>query len=192
MSGRELPAPYPIGLRVPGDIVPTREGYDRWSEVYDGDQNSLIAVEEPVLSRMLGDVRGLRIADVAAGTGRHSIRLAQAGAKVVALDFSKGMLTRARTKSGADQVSFVIADCARPLPLRDGIFERVVCALVADHVHSLDLLMSELARICCRSGFIVLTTVHPIMHLLGARASTIRSRAARYIRGAMTIRCPGS
>ena len=100
---------YPLGLRVPGDIVPTREGYDRWSEVYDGDRNPLIALEEPQVERMLGDVHGLRIADVATGAGRHSVRLANAGATVIALDFSRGMLTKTRTKPGADRVSFVTA-----------------------------------------------------------------------------------
>jgi ubiquinone/menaquinone biosynthesis C-methylase UbiE len=169
MSRRDLP-PYHLGLGVPGDIVPTREGYDRWSEVYDGDGNPLIALEEPQVERILDDVRGLRIADVATGTGRHSVRLANAGAKVIALDISRGMLAKARAKPGADRVSFVVADCAAKLPLRDGAFDRVVCALLADHVQSLDSLMSELGRICCNKGFIVLTTVHPTMHLLGVRA----------------------
>lgn len=90
--------------------------------------------------------------------------------RVTALDLSRGMLTKARTKPGADRVSFVIADCGAPLPLRDGIFERVVCALLADHVPSLDSLMHELAPICSHDGFIALTTVHPTMHLLGVRA----------------------
>jgi ubiquinone/menaquinone biosynthesis C-methylase UbiE len=169
MSTREMP-PYQLGLGVPGEVVPTREGYDKWSEVYDGDGNPLVALEGPELARMLGDVRGLRIADVAAGTGRHSLRLANAGARVTALDFSTGMLAKARTKPGADRVSFIIADCAAPLPLRDGAFDRVVCALLADHLPSLDSPIGELARICRRDGFIALTTVHPTMHLLGVRA----------------------
>jgi ubiquinone/menaquinone biosynthesis C-methylase UbiE len=162
--------PYPVGQGVPGDIVPAREGYDRWSVVYDGDANPLFTLEEPEVERMIGDVRGLRIADVGAGTGRHSVRLANAGANVIALDFSSGMLRQARVKLGADRFSFVIADCAAQLPLQDGAFDRVVCTLLADHVRSLDLLVSELARICSKDGFIVLTTVHPTMHLLGVRA----------------------
>ncbi len=93
---------------------------------------------------------------------------------------------KARTKPAADRASFVIADCAAPPPLRDGIFERVVCALLADHVPSLDSLVSELARICSHDGFITFTTVYPTMHLLGVRAvSTIRNRAARSIRRVM-------
>jgi ubiquinone/menaquinone biosynthesis C-methylase UbiE len=43
---------------------------------------------------MLGDVRGLRIADVGTGTGRHAVRFANGGAKVSALDLSRGMHTR--------------------------------------------------------------------------------------------------
>jgi 2-polyprenyl-3-methyl-5-hydroxy-6-metoxy-1,4-benzoquinol methylase len=103
MSRRELP-PYPVGEGVPGDIVSAREGYNRWSAVYDGDANPLIALEEPQVERMLGDVYGLRIVDVGTGTGRHSVRLANAGANVTALDFSRGMLSQARAKSGADRV----------------------------------------------------------------------------------------
>jgi ubiquinone/menaquinone biosynthesis C-methylase UbiE len=165
---RELP-PYPLGVGAPGEIVSTREGYDRWAEVYDGEVNPLPSLEEPEASRLLGDVRGLRIADIATGTGRHAMRLANAGARIIALDFSRGMLAKARAKSGAARVSFVIADCAATLPLRDAAFDRVVCALMADHVSSLDSLMGELGRICSRGGFIVLTTVHPTMQLLGAR-----------------------
>ena len=160
----------PTGFAAPGEIVATCEGYDRWSAVYDDDGNPLIALEEPEVVRLLGDVRGLHIADIATGTGRHAVWLANDGARVTALDFSRGMLAKARAKAGADRVSFVIANCGAPLPLRDRAFDRVVCALLADHVSSLDSLMSELARICRRDGFIVLTTVHPTMHLLGVRA----------------------
>jgi ubiquinone/menaquinone biosynthesis C-methylase UbiE len=64
----------------------------------------------------------------------------------------------------------VIANYAAKLPLRDGAFDRVVCALLADHVQSLDSLMREPGRICCNKGFIALTSVHPTMHLLGVRA----------------------
>jgi len=44
---------------VPEIIVPTRQGYDRWSQVYDNDGNPLVALEEPEAIRMMGQVRGL-------------------------------------------------------------------------------------------------------------------------------------
>ncbi|MDO8434403.1 MAG: methyltransferase domain-containing protein [Candidatus Binatus sp.] len=150
--------------------VRVREGYDRWAEVYDIDGNPLIALEAPEVQRMLGEVRGLDVADVGAGTGRHSIRLVAAGANVVALDLSEGMISAARAKPGIERVRYVIADCGATLPLRDRSFDRVLTCLLADHVASLDLFFAELRRICRRGGFIVLSTVHPAMHLRGVRA----------------------
>ena len=42
--------------------VPTREGYDLWSEIYDDEDNPLIALETAWIARLLGDVRGLVVA----------------------------------------------------------------------------------------------------------------------------------
>src|SRR5262245_58146520 len=115
-------------------VLPTQEGYDRWSEIYDEDGNPLVLLEEPHVARMLGDVNGLSILDVGCGTGRHSIRLAKSGARVTGLDFSTGMLGRARAKAGAESVTFVEHNIAQPFTFDAGTFERVLCCLVLDHV----------------------------------------------------------
>ncbi len=151
-------------------ILPTSEGYDLWSAIYDTDGNPLTALEEPHVDQALGDVRGLRIIDVGCGTGRHSIRLAQRGAEVVAMDFSRGMLEKARAKPGADRVRFIQHDLAQPLPVPDAAFDRVLCALVLEHVTNLAPLMSELARVCAPGGRIVISEMHPAMMLLGVSA----------------------
>lgn len=151
-------------------IVPTREGYDRWAEVYDSDGNPLVALEEPEFARMMGDVRGLRIADVGTGTGRHALRLARDGARIVALDLSLGMIARAKAKPGADKIKFICADCVSGLPFRDASFDRVGSGLVAEHVENLDAYLAELGRICRRDGFIIVTNLHPAMNLRGVRA----------------------
>src|SRR5580765_7488045 len=96
--------------------VPTREGYDRWAEVYDGEDNPLVLLEEQHLTALAGDVAGLDVADIGCGTGRHALRLAAAGARVTAVDFSEPMLERARAKPGAAGVSFVRHDLAERLP----------------------------------------------------------------------------
>jgi ubiquinone/menaquinone biosynthesis C-methylase UbiE len=154
---------------IPEIIVPTREGYDRWSEVYDSDGNPLVALEEREVIRMMGEVRGLTIADVGTGTGRHALRFASAGARVVGLDFSLGMMERARAKPNADRIAFLCADCLA-LPLADSSFDRVISGLVAEHVAALEPYLAELGRISCRGGLIIVTTLHPAMNLEGVRA----------------------
>src|SRR5262245_24137599 len=92
------------------DHLSTREGYDRWAAIYDGEDNPLIALEEPMVAQLLGNCAGLDVADIGCGTGRHALRLAADGANVTAIDFSDGMLGRAREKSQAGFITFVQHD----------------------------------------------------------------------------------
>ncbi|MGH7131103.1 MAG: class I SAM-dependent methyltransferase [Phycisphaerales bacterium] len=150
--------------------MPTREGYDRWSEIYDSDGNPLVALEERVAPALLGDVRGLTVADIGCGTGRHALALAARGANVTAVDFSAGMLAAARAKAGAERVKWIEHDLAGRLPLESGAFDRVVCALVFDHIADVAGLMGELGRICKPHGSVLVTIMHPAMMLRGVQA----------------------
>jgi len=115
-------------------ILPTREGYDLWSKIYDDEDNPLITLEERIIDGLLGDVRGRTIADVGCGTGRHAIRMAKAGARVTALDFSERMLEEAYRKPGSEDVTFIKHDLAQPLSLDTSEFEIVLSCLVVDHI----------------------------------------------------------
>lgn len=91
--------------------LPAREGNDRWAAVHDDEQNPLIALEERHLPAVLGAVRGLDVIDLGCGTGRQSVQLARAGASVTAVDFSAGMLAKARQRP--DAAGMVLAwDCS--------------------------------------------------------------------------------
>jgi len=166
------------------DLLSTREGYDRWAEIYDGDDNPLVHVEEPVVRALVGDVRGLRVLDAGCGTGRHAVPLSRAGASVTALDFSAGMLAAARRKPGSDAIRFVQHDVTVPLPVADGSFDRVLSCLVADHVHDLVSFWRELGRVCAPGGFVLMTTVHPAMMLRGVQARFIDPITGRETRPA--------
>jgi malonyl-CoA O-methyltransferase len=152
-------------------ILSTREGYDRWAEIYDSDGNPLTALEEPEVDRLLGDVTGLDVVDVGCGTGRHALRLAARGANVTAVDFSEGMLARAREKPGAERIRWLVHDLTDlSLPLQSRAFDRVVSALVAEHIHELPALFWELGRLCREDGKILVTDMHPALMLTGLQA----------------------
>jgi malonyl-CoA O-methyltransferase len=152
--------------------LPTREAYDLWAEVYDRDGNPLIALEERHIGTLIGEVAGLSIADVGCGTGRHAIRLATAGARVTALDFSPGMLAVARAKRGAERVRFLRQDITTRLPFEDGAIDRVMCCLVLEHGADLTGLCLELTRVCAprERGAIVISAMHPAMAERGVQA----------------------
>lgn len=172
---------FSIKLGMDLEIVSTKAGYDRWAEVYDEEDNPLVLLEEREIGTLIGDVRGLRLADIGCGTGRHALRLAAAGAQVTALDFSEGMLERARTKPGAERVRFVQHDLAERLPLDSGGFDRVLCCLVLDHIAALDSFFAELRRLCRPDGFVVISVMHPAMSLQGVQARFIEPESGRRV-----------
>lgn len=166
------------------DLLSTKDGYDLWAETYDDDNNPLVALEEPWVGRLLGDVRGLAVADIGCGTGRHTVRLAAAGASVHALDFSEGMLARARAKAGDLNIVFHAHDLAKPLPFPDETFDRILCGLVLDHIADLGGLFREMGRVCRPSGFVVISVMHPAMMLRGVQARFKDPASGREIRPA--------
>ena len=147
-----------------------REGYDRWALVYDHDANPLPALEDPHVRKALGDVRGRDVLDLGCGTGRHTAWLAEAGARVTAVDFSEKMLERARHKVPAGDVRFVIHDLHHPLPFDDASFDAVVSGLVLEHLRDLDGFFREAHRVLRPRGRAVVSAMHPAMFLRDSRA----------------------
>lgn len=172
----------PLPSQAPIDVVPAREGYDRWAEIYDSEDNSLIVLEQPRVDELLGDVQGLNVIDVGCGTGRHALRLAADGANVTAVDFSDGMIEKARSKPGWERVRVVHHDLAKSLPFDDHSFDRVLCALVLEHIRDIPPFFGELGRICRSDGYIVLSTLHPEMMLRGITARFTDPASGREIR----------
>jgi ubiquinone/menaquinone biosynthesis C-methylase UbiE len=163
------------------DIVSTRAGYDRWAEIYDGEDNPLVRLEERHIGALAGDLASLAVADIGCGTGRHALKWAAAGARVTAVDFSIAMLKRARSKPGAQAVTFIRHDLAKRLPLPGAAFDSVFCCLVLDHIGGLDRLFRELARLCRPTGCVIISVMHPAMSLRGVQARFIDPVTGRRI-----------
>ncbi|GAB7023570.1 class I SAM-dependent methyltransferase [Salidesulfovibrio brasiliensis] len=163
--------------------VSTREGYDLWSSIYDTEGNPLVALDSLVLPPLLGDVAGLRVADLGCGTGRYTSWLAKRGATVTGLDFSQGMLDQARTKlpDGAS-VTLQQADLTKPLPLDDGACDLIVSSLVLEHLGDLRPFFAEVRRICRPQGRAVLSTMHPAMFLRDLQAHFVDEQSGEEVR----------
>ena len=166
------------------DHLSTREGYDRWSSIYDSDGNPLVALEEPLVDQLLGNVAGLSVIDLGCGTGRHALRVANAGARVHGVDFSEQMLARARQKAEISNVVLHSHDLAEPLPFPDHSFDRVVCGLVLDHIAELDQLFCSMKRLCKPNGYAVISVMHPAMMLRGVQARFWDPHSGRQVRPA--------
>lgn len=95
---------------------------------------------------------GERILDLAAGTGTSSDPFDRAGARVVACDFSVGMLRVGKRRR--PELSFVAGDAMR-LPFADGVFDAVTISFGLRNVAGVDTALAELARVTRPGGRLV-------------------------------------
>ena len=151
-------------------LASVRKGYDRWSAVYDHDANPLQALEEPRVREPLGNPRGREVLDLGCGTGRHTAWLVEAGARTAAVDFSAGMLEKARERVATGNVRFVTHDLHEPLPFGDTSFDALVSGLVLEHIRDLDAFFAEAHRVLRPAGRAVVSAMHPAMFLRGSQA----------------------
>ncbi|HJB11964.1 MAG TPA: demethylmenaquinone methyltransferase [Candidatus Brachybacterium merdavium] len=100
----------------------------------------------------LGIDDGDRVLDLAAGTGTSAAAIARAGAKVVAADFSLGMMTEGRRRGAP--VPFVGAD-AQQLPFADDSFDAAVISFGLRNVHDPRRALTEMTRVVRPGGRVV-------------------------------------
>lgn len=107
---------------------------------------------------------GMRILDVAAGTGTSSQALLVPGSEVVAADFSKGMLEEGEKRH--PDLKFVFAD-AMKLPFGDGEFDVVTISFGLRNVQSHHVALKEFLRVLKPGGRLVVCEFSRVSGLLG-------------------------
>ncbi len=130
------------------------------------------SVLEAILSRF--DVKGMRILEVGAGTGRDSAELARRGAEMFVLDFADSSLrivSEIKTGAHLENLTLVRGDAFKA-PFRDNSFDLVFHQGLAEHFKDPLPLLKENFRILKPDGYClcdVPQTVHPytiIKHIL--------------------------
>jgi len=96
---------------------------------------------------------GQKILDLAAGTGASSVAFARPGVKVVAGDFSEGMLAVGRKRH--PEIEFVFAD-ATALPFADAEFDAVTISFGLRNVVDVPKALAEMYRVTKPGGRIVI------------------------------------
>jgi SAM-dependent methyltransferase len=121
--------------------------------------------QRELLTRVLGDVRGHRIADVGCGTGRMTRFFAEQGAReVVGLDFSPDTVEAARAETaerGIENVKFEVGDVVGGLDhVGVGAFDDAIvlgCLSVACRdAGSLERALANVARLVRKGGRVLL------------------------------------
>jgi len=105
------------------------------------------------VAKLVNSRPGQTILDLAAGTGSSSIVFLREGVKVVAADFSQGMLEEGRKRH--PELEFVFADAAE-LPFADKDFDTVTISFGIRNVEKTEVALAEMLRVLKPGGKLVI------------------------------------
>jgi ubiquinone/menaquinone biosynthesis C-methylase UbiE len=132
-----------------------------WSDQYRNSKSEVFAdrVFDRITKVLNAPARPV-VLDAGCGSGDHSIRLANRGFLVHAVDFSEPVLAKARLNVSANQLTNQITihrANLRSLPFKDSAFRYILCWGVLMHIPDLDKAISELVRVLEPGGTFIIS-----------------------------------
>ena len=113
-----------------------------------------------VVTSIIAPKPGMKILDIAAGTGSSSRPLVDKGAEVTALDFSYGMIEQGRKQN--KNINFVQGDALK-LPFEDNAFDVTTISFGLRNTSNTDKALKEALRVTKDGGRIVVAEFsHPV------------------------------
>lgn len=132
-------------------------GYNLAAAEYDKKEKYLNSFEQNKLMPLLGDLKGKKVLDVGAGTGRLTLLLSKAKADVTALDISQEMLKMLEKKDKTILTKTGDVEC---LPFEDETFDVVTAAFVIVHLKNPSIFFSEAYRVLKDGGYLAITNIN--------------------------------
>ncbi|MBL8154073.1 MAG: class I SAM-dependent methyltransferase [Anaerolineae bacterium] len=148
-----------------------RSLWDQKAEFWDGlqgEQGNRFHREliGPAVERLLALQPGERVLDIACGSGVLARRLAELGGMVTAVDFSAGLIERARQRGqpSGSPIQYAVVDAtdeAALVALGAGQFPAVVCSMALMDMPVIAPLYRAVRRLLSPGGRFVFATSHP-------------------------------
>jgi len=114
----------------------------------------------PGVLRLLGDVRGLRVLDIACGQGELAQIIAERGGEVIGVDASLTLIEAAQSRSD-QKARFIVGDVRTLGDLEIGPVDAAVCVLALMNIDRIDAVLQGAASLLRPGGRLVCVILHP-------------------------------
>lgn len=150
----------------------TKENYNLWSDYYDQNNNPTRDLDHLIVRKFIQHFKNKNIIEIGCGTGKNTVLLSEVAVQVLAIDFSEGMIEKARIKMrDKKNVKFKFADITEKWPCEENHYDVVMCSLVLEHIENLVFIFSEANRVLIESGEFFINEFHPFRQYKGKKAN---------------------
>jgi ubiquinone/menaquinone biosynthesis C-methylase UbiE len=147
-----------------------KESYDIWAHQYDSNKNKTRDMESSVLRATLGFLQFDHCLEIGCGTGKNTEWLMTKAKKITAVDFSEGMLIRAKEKINSPSVDFIQADINEEWSFCTGTCDCIIFSLVLEHIANLDNILRKASTVIKPQGYVYIGELHPFKQYMGTKA----------------------
>jgi len=120
-------------------------------------------LNNPAAFRLIGNIKGKRVLDLACGEGYNTRILAKKGATVVGVDFSERLIELARQLETKEKlgITYYVSDVANMEKLPTNHFDLVTCFMSLQDIEHYEEAISEVARVLKENGRFIFSIPHP-------------------------------
>ncbi|MCK4670053.1 MAG: methyltransferase domain-containing protein [Nanoarchaeota archaeon] len=117
----------------------------------------------PVIFKLLGNVKNKKILDLACGNGYFSMKLAKKQALVTGVDYSEKLIDIAKSKTKSN-VKFFVGDSSKMTFLKNNSFNFVVANMAFHDIMKIKGTVKECARVLKKNSKLIFSIPHPAFH----------------------------
>lgn len=122
-----------------------KQAYDSWAAQYDTNQNKTRDLEAQSLKETLSGKQLNHCLEIGCGTGKNTKWLVEKANNVTAVDFSEGMLEKARKNVISQKVQFIQADITEDWNFSERGYDLITFSLVLEHIEDVNDIFKKVA-----------------------------------------------
>jgi len=136
-------------------------------------------LNNPAAFKLIGDIRGRLVLDLACGEGYNTRILARKGANVTGIDFSEKLIQLAKQEEAKEKlgIRYHISNATNLKELSNNHFDLVTCFMSLQDIDNYEKAIFEVARVLKNLGRFVFSVPHPCFETIivdGKRTSAAR------------------
>lgn len=147
-----------------------QKAYNAWAANYDADKNLTRDLDAEVVRKEFAYYKFDSILEIGCGTGKNTGFLSKISKKVIALDFSENMISKAREKVNSENVSFIVSDITKEWEIGNDKFDLITFNLILEHIENLETIFLQTKKHLKPNGVVFLCELHPFRQYDGKKA----------------------